>query len=175
MTTTLLLSLLLTGGTMTVHDFKVKTIDGAEVSLSKYKGKALLIVNTASECGFTPQYKGLEELYRSYQSKGFEVLAFPSNDFGAQEPGSNAEIKKFCELKYKTTFPVFSKIAVKGTAADPLYAYLTTLPEHGGAVTWNFNKFLVDPSGKVVAHLESNVEPTSAQLKKAVEAVLPKR
>jgi glutathione peroxidase len=175
MTTTLLLSLLLTGGTMTVHDFKVKTIDGAEVSLSKYKGKALLIVNTASECGFTPQYKGLEELYRSYQSKGFEVLAFPSNDFGAQEPGSNAEIKKFCELKYKTTFPVFSKIAVKGAAADPLYAYLTTLPEHGGAVTWNFNKFLVDPSGKVVAHLESNVEPTSAQLKKAVEAVLPKR
>jgi glutathione peroxidase len=175
MTATLLLSLLLTGGTMTVHDFKVKTIDGAEVSLSKYKGKALLIVNTASECGFTPQYKGLEELYRAYQAKGFEVLAFPSNDFGAQEPGSNAEIKKFCELKYKTTFPVFSKIAVKGKQADPLYAFLTTLPVHGGAVTWNFNKFLVDPSGTVVAHLESSVEPTSAELKKALEAVLPKK
>jgi glutathione peroxidase len=175
MTATLLLSLLLTGGTMTVHDFKVKTIDGQEVSLSQYKGKALLIVNTASECGFTPQYQGLEELYRAYQARGFEVLAFPSNDFGAQEPGSNAEIKKFCELKYKTTFPVFSKIAVKGKKADPLYAFLTTLPEHGGAVTWNFNKFLVDPAGKVVAHLESAVEPTSAELKKAVESVLPKK
>jgi glutathione peroxidase len=175
MTTTLMLSLLLAGGTMNVHDFKVKTIDGQEVSLSRYKGKALLIVNTASECGFTPQYKGLEELYRTYQARGFEVLAFPSNDFGAQEPGSNAEIKKFCELKYKTTFPVFSKIAVKGPQADPLYAFLTTLPEHGGKVTWNFNKFLVDPSGQVVAHLESSVEPTSAELKKAVEAVLPKK
>jgi glutathione peroxidase len=174
MSATLLLSLLLTGGTMTVHDFKVKTIDGQEVSLSQYRGKALLIVNTASECGFTPQYKGLEDLYRAYHARGFEVLAFPSNDFGGQEPGSNAEIKKFCELKYKTTFPVFSKIAVKGKAADPLYAFLTTLPEHGGAVTWNFNKFLVDPAGKVVAHLESSVEPTSAELKKAVEAVLPK-
>ncbi len=175
MSAPLLLSLLLTGGTMNVHDFKVKTIDGQEVSLSQYRGKALLIVNTASECGFTPQYQGLEALYQAYRARGFEVLAFPSNDFGGQEPGSNAEIKKFCELKYKTTFPVFSKIAVKGKQADPLYAFLTMLPEHGGAVTWNFNKFLVDPTGKVVAHLESGVEPTSAELKKAVEAVLPKK
>jgi glutathione peroxidase len=174
MTATALLALLLAGGTMRVHDFKVKSIDGAEVSLSQYRGKALLIVNTASECGFTPQYRGLEELYRAYRGKGFEVLAFPSNDFGAQEPGTNAEIKKFCELRYQTTFPVFSKIAVKGPQADPLYRYLTTLPGHGGPVTWNFNKFLVDPDGTVVAHLESSVEPMSAELRKRLEAVLPR-
>ncbi len=170
-----LLSLLLAGAPMSVHDFQVTTIDGKEVSLSQYKGKALLLVNTASECGYTPQYKGLEELYQAYRARGFEVLAFPSNDFGAQEPGSNAQIKKFCEARYKTTFPLFAKIAVKGAGAAPLYAYLTTLPVNGGAVTWNFNKFLVDPSGKVVAHLDSSVEPTSAELKKKLEAVLPAR
>jgi glutathione peroxidase len=175
MTATLMLTMLLAGGTMSLHDFKVKTIDGKEVTLSQYKGKALLIVNTASECGYTPQYKGLEELYRTYQARGFEILAFPSNDFGAQEPGTDAEIKKFCELRYKTTFPIFSKIAVKGAQADPLYRYLTTLPENGGPVTWNFNKFLVDPAGKVVAHLESSVEPGSAELRKRVEEILPKK
>ncbi len=160
---------------MSVHDFKVKTIDGAEVSLSQYKGKALLIVNTASECGFTPQYKGLEELYHAYRARGLEVLAFPSNDFGGQEPGTNAEIKKFCERRYRTTFPLFAKIAVKGKDADPLYRYLTTLPVNGGAVTWNFNKFLVDPDGVVVAHLDSSVEPASPEMRKRVEAVLPRR
>jgi glutathione peroxidase len=175
MTATALLAMLIAGGTMSVHDFTVKTIDGQEVSLSRYRGKALLIVNTASECGYTPQYKGLEELYRAYQGKGLEILAFPSNDFGGQEPGTNAEIKKFCELRYKVTFPVFAKIAVKGPQADPLYRYLTALPEQGGPVTWNFNKFLVDPAGKVVAHLESAVEPTSAELKKRIDDVLPKK
>jgi glutathione peroxidase len=170
-----LLSLLLAGAPMSVHDFQVTTIDGKEVSLSQYKGKALLLVNTASECGYTPQYQGLEELYQAYRARGFEVLAFPSNDFGAQEPGSNAQIKKFCEARYKTTFPLFAKIAVKGAGAAPLYRYLTTLPVNGGAVTWNFNKFLVDPTGKVVAHLDSSVEPTSAELKKKLEAVLPAR
>ena len=159
---------------MSVHDFQVKTIDGKEVSLSQYKGKALVIVNTASRCGYTPQYKGLEALYRAYQAKGLEVLAFPSNDFGGQEPGSNAEIKKFCELRYRTTFPLFAKISVKGPQADPLYRYLTGLPEHGGPVTWNFNKFLVTPEGKVVAHLPSGAEPMSEEVKKQVEAVLPK-
>ena len=158
---------------MNVHDFKVKTNDGVEVSLSQYKGKALLIVNTASECGYTPQYKGLEELYQAYKARGLEVLAFPSNDFGGHEPGSNAEIRKFCELRYKTTFPLFAKSPVKGPKADPLYRYLTTLPVNGGEVTWNFNKFLVDTTGAVVAHLDSSVEPTSAELKKRIEAVLP--
>ena len=162
------------GAPMTVHDFQVKTIDGREVPLSQFKGKALLIVNTASKCGYTPQYKALEELYRAYQARGFEVLAFPSNDFGGQEPGSNAEIKKFCEMKYKTTFPLFAKVQVKGPAADPLYRYLTGLPAVGGAVTWNFNKFLVGPDGKVVAHLSSDVDPMSAEMKKQLEAVLPK-
>jgi glutathione peroxidase len=172
---TLTLATLLSGSPMSVHDFTVKRIDGSDVSLSQYKGKALLIVNTASACGYTPQYKGLEALYRQYKDRGFEVLAFPSNDFGAQEPGSNEEIKKFCELKYKTTFPLFAKIPVKGDAAHPLYKYLTGLKENGGEVKWNFNKFLVTPDGKVVAHLPSSVDPESAELKKQLEAVLPKK
>jgi glutathione peroxidase len=173
MLATLALSLLLAGGPVSVHDFKVKAIDGTEVSLSRYAGKALLIVNTASECGFTSQYKGLEALYQAYRDRGLEVLAFPSNDFGGQEPGTNAEIRKFCELRYKTTFPLFAKIQVKGPKADPLYRHLTGLPVNGGAVTWNFNKFLVDPEGTVVAHLDSDVEPTSAEMRKRVEKILP--
>jgi glutathione peroxidase len=158
----------------TVHDFDVKTNDGSTVSLSQYRGKALLIVNTASECGFTPQYAGLERLYQAYKARGLEVLAFPSNDFGQQEPGSDADIKKFCELKYKTTFPLFAKVAVKGGRADPLWQHLTRHPEHGGEVTWNFNKFLVDPQGRVVAHLESDVEPGSPMLAERIEGILPK-
>ena len=160
---------------MSVHDFKVKTIDGKEASLADYKGKALLIVNTASECGYTPQYAGLEALYEKYKGRGFAVLGFPSNDFGAQEPGTNAEIKKFCELRYKTTFPLFSKIPVKGPDADPLYKYLTGLPgKQGGAVTWNFNKFLIAPDGKVIEHFDSKVEPLSPELTAKLEQVLPK-
>jgi glutathione peroxidase len=144
---------------MTIHDFQVKTSDGQDVSLSRYQGKALLIVNTASECGYTPQYKGLEELYQAYRARGLEVLAFPSNDFGGQEPGTDAEIRKFCQLRFQTTFPLFAKIKVKGPGADPLYRHLAALPENGG---------------KVVAHLESSVEPTSAELKRRIEAVLPR-
>src|SRR5262245_52222330 len=172
----LALAVLTSGGTpMSVHDFKVKTIDGKEASLSQYKGKALLIVNTASECGYTPQYAGLEALYEKYRDRGFAVLGFPSNDFGAQEPGTNAEIKKFCELRYKTTFPLFSKIPVKGPDADPLYKYLTALPgKQGGVVTWNFNKFLVSPDGKVIEHFDSRVEPMSPELTAKLESVLPK-
>ena len=172
----LALSTLTSGGTpMSVHDFKVKTIDGKEASLADYKGKTLLIVNTASECGYTPQYAGLEALYEKYKGRGFAVLGFPSNDFGAQEPGSNAEIKKFCELRYKTTFPLFSKIPVKGPDADPLYKYLTGLPgKQGGQVTWNFNKFLVGPDGKVIEHFDSKVEPLSPELTAKLEQALPK-
>jgi len=172
---TTLLALTLSGAPMSLYEFSVKSNDGKDVSLAQYKGKALLIVNTASECGYTPQYKGLEELYQQYKGQGLEILAFPSNDFGGQEPGSDAEIKKFCELKYKTTFPLFAKIPVKGDAAHPLYKYLTGLKDNGGEVKWNFNKFLVKPDGTVVAHLASGADPTSADVKKQVEAVLPKK
>jgi len=156
-----------------VYDFTVKSIDGKDVPLSSYKGKALLIVNTASECGYTPQYEGLQKLYDAYKAKGFEVLAFPSNDFGGQEPGSNAEVKKFCTLKYKTTFPLFSKVAVKGEAAEPLYKFLQGA-KSGAAVKWNFHKFLVDAKGELVGSFPSNVEPESAELKKAVDAAVAK-
>lgn len=170
----LLLSLAVRAAPMSLYDVQVKTIDGQDVSLSTYKGKALLIVNTASQCGYTPQYKGLETLYKTYKSKGFEILAFPSNDFGAQEPGSNQEIKKFCELKYKTTFPLFEKLTVKGPSAHPLYRYLTSLKENGGDVKWNFNKFLVTPDGTVVAHFPSSTEPMSEELTQKLEATLPR-
>jgi glutathione peroxidase len=178
MLSALALNLLLAGtptlsGKPMLYDFTVKSIDGKDVPLSQYKGKALLIVNTASECGYTPQYEGLEKLYQSYRSRGFEVLAFPSNDFGGQEPGSNAEVKKFCTLKYKTTFPLFAKVVVKGDRAEPLYKFLQGLKKNGGEVNWNFNKFLVDSKGEVVAHLDSGVEPLADELKKAVEAALP--
>jgi glutathione peroxidase len=172
MLTALTLSLLL--GNPMVYDFNVKSIDGKEVPLSTYKGKALLIVNTASECGFTPQYEGLQKLYEGYKAKGFEVLAFPSNDFGGQEPGSAEEIKKFCTLKYKTTFPLFAKVVVKGKQAEPLFRFLQDLPKNGGEVKWNFSKFLVDSKGEVVAHFDSDVEPQSDTLKKALDAALPK-
>jgi len=163
------------GTPVSVYDFKVKTIDGKEAPLSAYKGKALLIVNTASKCGYTPQYAGLEALYEKYKDKGLVVLAFPSNDFGGQEPGSNAEIKTFCELKYKTTFPLFEKIDVKGDGAAPLYKYLTGLAgKQGGSISWNFNKFLVAPDGTVVEHFDSKADPTGTVLTQKVEQVLPK-
>jgi glutathione peroxidase len=163
------------GAPVSVYDFKVKTIDGKEASLGAYKGKALLIVNTASKCGYTPQYAGLEALYEKYKDQGLVVLAFPSNDFGGQEPGSNAEIKTFCELKYKTTFPLFEKIDVKGDSAAPLYKYLTGLPgKQGGAITWNFNKFLVAPDGTVVEHFDSKADPSGTAFTQKVEQVLPK-
>ncbi len=163
------------GTPVSVYDFQVKTIDGKDASLAAYKGKALLIVNTASKCGYTPQYAGLEALYEKYKGKGLVVLAFPSNNFGGQEPGTNAEIKTFCELKYKTTFPLFEKIDVKGDAAAPLYKYLTSLPgKQGGEITWNFNKFLVAPDGTVVEHFDSKADPTGAALTQKVEQVLPK-
>lgn len=168
MLTLSLLALTLSGAPLSVYDFSMKSIDGKDVSLSAYKGKAVMIVNTASQCGYTPQYKGLEALYQQYKDQGFTILAFPSNDFGGQEPGSNEEIKKFCELKFKTSFPMFAKIPVKGDAAHPLYKYL-------GEVAWNFNKFLISTDGKVVAHLPSKAEPTSDEVKKQVEALLPKK
>ena len=135
-----------------VFDFSAKLNDGADKPLADYRGKVLLIVNTASRCGNTPQYKGLEELYQKYNSKGLEILAFPCNQFGKQEPGSDQDIRSFCELNYSVTFPLFSKIEVNGDEAHPLYKYLKA--EAGGMITdaikWNFTKFLVDREGKVL-------------------------
>ncbi len=155
-----------------IYDFTVKTIDGQEKSLAEYKGKTLLIVNTASHCGFTKQYKGLEALYQEYKDKGFEILAFPANNFMGQEPGSNADIKSFCELKFKTTFPLFSKISVKGDDMDPLYAYLTQASGFNGDISWNFNKFIVDKNGKVVARFPSPVEPQSDEITATLKEIL---
>ncbi len=156
-----------------IYDFTMKDIDGKPVSLASYKGETLLIVNTASECGFTPQYEGLEKLYETYGNRGFKILAFPANNFGAQEPGTDAEIKTFCNLKYKTTFPIFSKISVKGSDQHPLYAYLTKDSPFPGEVKWNFQKYLVSPSGKIVARYLSAVEPMSKELRADLEKLLP--
>ena len=156
-----------------VHDFTVETIDGEKESLAKYRGRALLIVNTASQCGFTPQYKGLQALYERYRDQGFSVLAFPANNFKNQEPGSNAEIKNFCALMYKTTFPIFAKISVKGDDMDPLYRYLTTESGFPGDIGWNFNKFLVDPGGKVVARYDSMTDPQDPKLIDDLKKILP--
>ena len=156
-----------------LYSFKMKTIDGKEKRLSGYKGKALLIVNTASKCGFTPQYKSLETLYEKYKKKGFEILAFPANNFKNQEPGTDADIKNFCLLNYKTTFPLFAKISVKGDDTHPLYLFLTSQQGVNGPITWNFNKFLVDPQGKVVARFDSKVDPLSPPVVAEIEKILP--
>lgn len=166
-----------TGGrpvTRDIYGFTVRANDGTERSLAAYRGKALLVVNTASRCGFTPQYEGLEKLAQRYRARGFEVLAFPANDFLGQEPGTDAEIRSFCSLKYGNTFPLFSKIHVKGKDIAPLYAWLTRESPFPGDVSWNFAKFLVDPTGKVVARFEPKTDPLEAKLVAAVEAALPK-
>lgn len=158
-----------------LYGFKVQTIDGKSVSLSDYKGKTLLIVNTASRCGFTPQYNGLEKLYTAYKDKGFEILGFPANNFMGQEPGTDEEIKKFCDLKYKVTFPMFSKISVKGKDIHPLYQYLTQESGFKGDIRWNFNKFLVSPEGKVLARFGSRTEPLARELIEKLEPALLKK
>jgi glutathione peroxidase len=155
-----------------VHEFSLPAIDGAPAPLSAYKGKVVLIVNVASQCGFTPQYTGLEKLYEKYKDKGLVVLGFPANNFGAQEPGTNDEIKTFCTRNYHVTFPMYAKVSVKGTDKAPLYKYLTD--SVGGEVKWNFTKFLVDGDGKVISRFESAVEPESSELVGAVEKALKK-
>lgn len=155
-----------------IYDFTVKTIDGQEKSLNDFRGKALLIVNTASKCGFTPQYKQLEELYLAYKDKGLEILAFPANNFMGQEPGTDAQIKEFCALKFKTTFPLFSKISVKGDDIHPFYRYLTSESGFNGPISWNFNKFLVGADGKVVARFGSPTSPQDRKLIEALEKIL---
>ncbi len=158
-----------------VLDFKVKDIDGKEVDLSTYHGKVLLIVNTASQCGLTPQYKDLEAIYEKYKGQGFEILAFPANEFGAQEPGSNEEIKQFCSSKYKVSFPLFSKIVVKGKGIHPLYDYLTseaTNAKFAGPIAWNFAKFLVNKKGEVIARFEPREKPNAEAVTAAIEKAL---
>jgi glutathione peroxidase len=158
---------------MSVYDYSAKTLDGQDVSLAGYRGQALLIVNTASKCGFTPQYEGLEALYKAHKDRGFTVLAFPCNQFGAQEPGNAEEIANFCSLTYDVTFPVMSKIDVNGADAHPLYKFLKK--EQKGllgteAIKWNFTKFLIGKDGEVVERFAPTVKPED--LKVAVEALL---
>ncbi len=160
-----------------VLDFTVKANDGKSVDLNQYKGKVLLIVNTASKCGYTPQYEGLEKVYNQYKDKGFDILAFPANDFGHQEPGSNEQIREFCTSKYSVTFDLFEKIVVKGEGQAPLYQYLTgkeTNPDFAGPIKWNFTKFLVSKEGKIVARYDSKVKPESEEVTGAIEKELAK-
>ncbi len=159
----------------TVYDYTVKTITGEEVSLSDYKDKVVLIVNTASECGFTPQYKELETLFNTYKVKGFTILAFPSNDFGGQEPLNGQEITSFCQKNYGVSFPVFDKIVVKGDQAHPLYKFLADKKANGEvgiAPKWNFHKYLIDKQGRVVTYYFSTTSPTSDKVINKVEELL---
>ncbi len=159
-----------------ISDITVKDMNGKEVHLSDYKGKVLLIVNVASECGFTPQYEGLEKIYETYKDKGFEILAFPCNQFGGQEPGTNEEIKNFCSSKYGVTFKLFDKIEVNGTNRSPLYAKLTgnTNTEQGD-IKWNFEKFLISKDGEIVARFRSKITPESDEITGAIEEELAKK
>ena len=157
----------------TVYDYKVKDINGKEVAMSDFKDKVLLIVNVASTCGFTPQYKGLQDLYEKYSKDGFEVLAFPCNQFGAQEPGTESEIQSFCEMNYQTTFPLFSKIEVNGAASHPLFTHLKeqapgVLGSKG--IKWNFTKFLVNQQGEVIKRYAPSTKPEA--IAQDIEALL---
>ncbi len=152
--------------------FKVKDIDGKDVDLGQYKGKVVLIVNVASKCGNTPQYKQLEEMYKKYADKGLVILGFPANEFNGQEPGSNEDIKTFCTSKYGVTFPMFSKIVVKGEGTNDLYKFLTSKdsnPKFAGDITWNFEKFLIGKDGQVAARFTPRTKPDDAKVVKGIE------
>ncbi len=158
-----------------IYSFTLKDIDGNPVKLEQYQGKALLLVNVASRCGFTPQYTGLQNLYAKYKDQGLVVLGFPANNFGKQEPGNDTEIKTFCATKYSVNFPMFSKISVKGDDQHPLYQFLTskeTNPKFSGEIAWNFNKFLVDRKGNIIARFVSKDTPESEKVVQAIEQAL---
>jgi glutathione peroxidase len=158
-----------------IYSFTLNTIDGQPAPLSGYKGKVVLLVNVASRCGFTPQYTALEAIYEKYKDRGFVILGIPANNFGSQEPGTNQEIKTFCSSKYNVTFPMMSKISVKGSDQAPLYQFLTDKtahPETGGDIKWNFTKFLVGPDGNILARFEPDVTPDSPQVTAAIERAL---
>ena len=163
------------GTAKSVYDFTLKNSKGQDVKLSDYRGKVVMLVNVASKCGYTPQYEGLQKIYERYKDQGFTILGFPANNFGAQEPGTDEEIQQFCRINYGVTFPVFSKISVKGDDKHPLYKYLTekeTNPEFAGEIKWNFNKFLVSKDGKIVARFESADKPEDAKVTGAIESAL---
>lgn len=154
---------------MSLHDISATTIDGKEQSLADYKGKVLLVVNVASECGSTPQYAGLEKLWRDLKDEGFAVLGFPSNDFGGQEPGNEAQIKTFCSSKYDVTFPLFAKIKTQGEGQSPVYRFLSA---DWGEPKWNFHKYLVGKTGRVIKSFPTSTDPENAALRAAIEAAL---
>lgn len=157
-----------------IYDISVRNMDGAEVKLSDYSGKVIMIVNIASKCGYTKQYAPLEDIYRKYSEKGFVVLGFPCNDFGGQEPGTNDEIRTFCESKFDVTFPLFDKISVLGEEKSPLYERLTQNAEPPGDIDWNFEKFIISKKGDIVARFKSKSEPDSKEVVSVIEAELEK-
>jgi len=152
-----------------LYDLEFQTINGKPIKMSEYQGKTLLMVNTASKCGFTPQYKGLQALHDKYKSKDFLVLGFPSNDFGAQEPGTEKEIEQFCEINYGVNFPLFMKSPVKGEKKNPIFKFLLESAENHDEVKWNFEKFLVGKNGQVLARFGSKVEPLSSEMIEKIE------
>lgn len=157
-----------------IYDLSVITMNGENKSLSDYKGKVLLIVNVASKCGYTSQYEGLEAIYEKYKDKGFEILAFPCNDFGEQEPGTNDEIRTFCESKYNVTFTLFDKVKALGDDKSPLYERLTINSEPAGDIGWNFEKFIISKNGDITARYKSKVKPESDELTSVIESELAK-
>jgi glutathione peroxidase len=160
-----------------VYDFNVKDINGNETVLNDYSGKVILMVNVASKCGYTYQYEGLEKIYEKYKDKGFVILGFPTNNFLGQEPGTNEQIKEFCTLTYGVSFPMFSKISVKGKEKEPLYLFLTdkkTNPQFGGEITWNFNKFLIGKNGEIVNRFDTKVNPDDPKIISSIESELKK-
>jgi glutathione peroxidase len=159
--------------TINIFDITVKTIDGTDKPLSSYKGKVLLIVNVASKCGYTPQYEGLQKLYERYKDKGFEILAFPCNDFGSQEPGNDEEIKQFCSSNYNVTFQLFDKIKVLGNEKSPLYSKLINF-EPEGDISWNFEKFIIDKNGNVIKRYKSKITPENEELISLIEKEIQK-
>jgi glutathione peroxidase len=171
----LLCAATLTAAGKTVFDFALNSIDGQPASLAAYKGKVVLLVNVASKCGYTPQYTALESTYEKYEDRGFVTVGVPANNFGAQEPGTNQEIKTFCSSKYNVTFPMMAKVSVKGEDITPLYQFLTDKavhPETGGEIQWNFTKFLIGPDGHVIARFEPAVTPDSPEVISAIEKAL---
>lgn len=158
-----------------VYDFTMKSLDGKEIKLSEYKGKVLLIVNVASRCGYTPQYKDLQSLYAKYQGQGLVVLGVPCNQFGGQEPGSEAEIGEFCQKNYGVTFPMLAKVDVNGDNACDLYKYLTTNSKPSGKIGWNFEKFLVGRDGRIIGRYKSGIKPMGTELIAAIESELAKQ
>jgi glutathione peroxidase len=163
------------GRAKSVYDFTLKDSKGKDVKLEEFRGQVVMLVNVASKCGYTPQYEGLQKIYERYRAQGFTILGFPANNFGAQEPGTNEEIQEFCRINYGVTFPIFSKISVKGQDKHPLYKYLTekeSNPNFAGEIKWNFNKFLVGRDGRILARFDSADKPEDAKVTQAIERAL---